>query len=97
MLTWAAQKIMGDKCAGAYGLSSGKKRVPDAVRHSSCRSAEPGPYRTPAFVTIPVLRSKRVRKSYALHRARDTKLYLPRSFSSTSDDANPSAGVPIEA
>jgi len=23
-------------------------RVPDAVRHSSCRSAEPGPYRTPA-------------------------------------------------
>src|SRR3954468_555892 len=30
-------------------------RVPDAVRHSSCRSAEPGPYQTPAFVTAPAL------------------------------------------
>src|SRR3954452_16500671 len=28
--------------------------VPDAVRHSSCRSAEPGPSRTPALGTIPV-------------------------------------------
>jgi hypothetical protein len=30
-------------------------RVPDAVRHSSCRSAEPGPYETPAFGTVPAL------------------------------------------
>src|ERR1700712_1498747 len=30
-------------------------RVPDAVRHSSCRSAEPGPYQTPAPVTAPAL------------------------------------------
>src|SRR4051794_37214888 len=30
-------------------------RVPDAVRHSSCRSAEPGPYQTPEFVTAPAL------------------------------------------
>src|SRR3954447_4563739 len=29
--------------------------------------------------------------------ALELKLYLPRSFSSTSDEANPSAGVPIEA
>src|SRR4051794_38183796 len=32
-----------------------QRRVPDAVRHSSCRSAEPGPYQTPAFVTAPAL------------------------------------------
>src|SRR3954453_18776216 len=30
-------------------------RVPGAMRHSSCRFAEPGPYQTPAFVTAPVL------------------------------------------
>src|SRR3954471_9132865 len=30
-------------------------RVPDAVRHSSCRSAEPGPYQAPAFFTAPAL------------------------------------------
>src|SRR4051794_35277969 len=30
-------------------------RVPGAVRHSSCRSAEPGPYQTPALVTTPAL------------------------------------------
>jgi hypothetical protein len=35
----------------------GKVRVPDAVRHSSCRSAEPGPSRTPALGSVPVLRS----------------------------------------
>src|SRR5947209_16155960 len=29
--------------------------VPDAVRHSSCRSAEPGPYQTPVSVTAPAL------------------------------------------
>src|SRR6201746_2282880 len=29
--------------------------TPAAVRHSSCRSAEPGPYQTPAFVTAPAL------------------------------------------
>ena len=32
---------------------SGSARVPDAVRHSSCRSAEPGPYQTPEFATAP--------------------------------------------
>jgi hypothetical protein len=30
-------------------------RVPDAERHSSCRSAEPRPYQTPEFVTAPAL------------------------------------------
>ena len=30
-----------------------RPRVPDAVRHSSCRSAEPGPYHAPVFVTAP--------------------------------------------
>src|SRR5438309_7115293 len=30
-------------------------RVPDALRHSSCRCAEPGPYQTPACVTAPAL------------------------------------------
>src|SRR4051794_19077775 len=30
-------------------------RVPDAVRHSSCRSAEPGSYQTLEFVTAPAL------------------------------------------
>src|SRR5947209_682303 len=39
------------------GGQDAQSRVPDAVRHSSCRSAEPGPYQAPAFVTIPVLRS----------------------------------------
>src|ERR1700709_2306432 len=32
-----------------------RSRVPDAVRHSSCRSAEPGPYQAQAFVTAPAL------------------------------------------
>src|SRR5437763_14733449 len=32
-----------------------QRRVPDAVRHSSCRSAEPGPYQAPVFVTAPAL------------------------------------------
>jgi hypothetical protein len=32
-----------------------RPRVPDAVRHSSCRSAEPGPYQTPEFATAPAL------------------------------------------
>src|SRR5882762_3077107 len=42
-------------------MSSGKtlnfcpRRVPGAVRHSSCRSAEPGPYQTPACVMAPAL------------------------------------------
>jgi hypothetical protein len=30
-------------------------RVPDAVRHSSCRSAEPGPYQTQQSLTAPAL------------------------------------------
>src|SRR3954452_4396442 len=28
-------------------------RVPDAMRHSSCRFAEPGPYQAPVFGTAP--------------------------------------------
>src|SRR6195256_3513650 len=32
-----------------------RPRVPDAVRHSSCRSAEPGPCQTPALCTAPAL------------------------------------------
>src|SRR4051794_32484779 len=32
-------------------------RVPGAMRHSSCRFAEPGPYQAPVSVTVPVLRS----------------------------------------
>src|SRR3954466_14119451 len=30
-------------------------RVPDALRHSSCRCAEPGPYQAPEFATSPAL------------------------------------------
>src|SRR3979409_1681635 len=30
-------------------------RVPGAMRHSSCRFAEPGPYQTPVSVTAPAL------------------------------------------
>ena len=38
------------------------------------------------------------KQRFAVPRARERqKLYLPRSFSSMSDEANPSAGVPIEA
>src|SRR6185295_13007847 len=37
------------------GVHSCNLRVPDAVRHSSCRSAEPGPYQTPEFATAPAL------------------------------------------
>jgi hypothetical protein len=48
------------------------------------------------LVAVPVLRSI-TPKSGVLHRARDTKGYLPRSFSSMSAEAKPSAGVPIEA
>jgi hypothetical protein len=32
-----------------------RSRVPDAVRHSSCRSAEPGPHQELRFVTAPAL------------------------------------------
>src|SRR4029077_12710322 len=38
-------------------------RVPDAVRHSSCRSAEPGPYQAPAFVTAPALQRTAPRRA----------------------------------
>src|SRR3954464_1337733 len=67
MLTWAAQMIMGDRCAGAGWIvkRSERKRVPDAVRHSSCRSAEQGPYQTPESVTVPVLRSSAKRRCIA--------------------------------
>src|SRR3954463_13799152 len=39
------------------GHDESRERVPGAMRHSSCRFAEPGPYQAPAFVTVPVLRS----------------------------------------
>ena len=42
----------GDR-AGAEAIEHA--RVPDAVRRSSRRSAEPGPYRAPTFVTAPAL------------------------------------------
>jgi hypothetical protein len=50
--------LMAARCAwgnrgGAGGVSI--PCVPDAVRHSSCRSAEPGPHQTSAFVTAPAL------------------------------------------
>jgi hypothetical protein len=38
-------------------------RVPGAVRHSSCRSAEPGPYQAPAFVTAPALQRTASRRA----------------------------------
>src|SRR4051812_13940762 len=51
-----------DKCVGMTAALRGgcafpprDPRVPDAERHSSCRSAEPGPYQAPAFVTAPAL------------------------------------------
>ncbi len=99
MLTWAAQKIMGAKCARDAS-------VVKRHEHKAC------PGRGAAFF-MPLRRAGTVpnagacygpgsakhhaAKSGVLHRARDTKGYLPRSFSSTSDEANPSAGVPIEA
>src|SRR4051794_37045860 len=38
-------------------------RVPDAVRHSSCRSAEPGPYRTPVLGAAPALQRTASRRA----------------------------------
>jgi FkbM family methyltransferase len=38
-----------------FATREAAQRVPDAVRHSSCRSAEPGPYQTPESVTAPAL------------------------------------------
>src|SRR4051812_86143 len=38
-------------------------RVPDAVRHSSCRSAEPRPYQTPASATAPALQRTTPRRA----------------------------------
>src|SRR5258707_12321891 len=38
-------------------------RVPDAVRHSSCRSAEPGPYQAQVFVTAPALQRTASRRA----------------------------------
>src|SRR3954462_7087692 len=43
--------VNGRRHSGARSL----RRVPDAVRHSSCRSAEPGAYQTPEFGTAPAL------------------------------------------
>ena len=41
--------------ADAGKVESEVSRVPDAVRHSSCRSAEPGPSQAPDLVTAPAL------------------------------------------
>src|SRR6201747_155277 len=48
------------------------------MRHSSCRSAEPGPYQTPALVTAPVLQRTTPRRGGALRCVRGTAEYLPR-------------------
>src|SRR3954466_8808857 len=42
---------------GVLASPDRRARVPDAVRHPLCRSAEPGPYEAPACVTVPALRS----------------------------------------
>jgi hypothetical protein len=47
-------------------------RVPDAVRHSSCRSAEPGPYQTPVSVTAPAL--QRTASQVLRHSASKTRV-----------------------
>jgi len=62
--------------AGANGsaVSTGVVwRVPDAVRHSSCRSAEPGPYRAPRFFTTPGLAAHHAAKGGALPSIRGTE------------------------
>jgi hypothetical protein len=48
-------------------------RVPDAVRHSSCRSAEPGPYQTLSFVTAPALQRTKPRRGGVLRCVRGTE------------------------
>ena len=56
--------------AVAIGVPLG---VLSAVRHSSCRSAEPGPYRTPAFVAAPALQRTTPRRGGLLRCVRGTK------------------------
>src|SRR4051812_40935903 len=61
----------GDKCVGATAAMRAS-RVPDAVRHPSCRSAEPGPYHTPEFVTAPAL--QRTASQVLRHSATKTRV-----------------------
>jgi hypothetical protein len=52
------------------------------VRHSSCRSAEPGPYQAPAFVTVPFCeasRRERAARTPSGHRASSPETGCPRS------------------
>jgi len=50
----------------AWGFYLNKDRVPDAVRHSSCRSAEPGPLQMLSFVTAPAQERTNAAKAAAL-------------------------------
>src|SRR3954453_19352650 len=64
---------MGVFILALFAMSGiGRHGVPDAVRHSSCRSAEPGPYQAPAFVTAPAL--QRTASQELRHRGSRTRV-----------------------
>jgi hypothetical protein len=85
---------MGDKCACVVSLVKSAEACPGRGAAFFMPLRRAGTVPDTAFVTIPVLRSSA--KSAASRPGHEAN-YRPRSFSKTSDDANPSAGVPIEA
>ena len=74
--------VSGDGAARDRGaarwIEAGKEdvsRVPDAVRHSSCRSAEPGPYHAPELVAAPALQRTATQELRAALRPGHDKLH----------------------
>src|SRR4051812_4481014 len=92
------RRVLADWKIAERGVGSGPRRralsraglrlhrVPDAVRHSSCRSAEPGPYQTPATVTAPALQRTASQLLRAALRPghRATKLHQPAWSAATA-------------
>src|SRR5258707_8110092 len=70
-------------------LAGPRPRVPDAVRHSSCRSAEPGPYQAPAPVTAPALQRTTPQSGGALRCVRGTD--SPRRVRECAENPRPRA------
>src|SRR3954451_21463424 len=98
------RRVLADWKIAERGVGSGPRRralsrarlrlhrVPDAVRHSLCRSAEPGPYQTPAPVAAPALQRTASRRAIAASKTRVNALMALRCVRGTAvhhDQINP--------
>ena len=73
--------------------NDGKTCFPDAVRHSSCRSAEPGSYQTPYSVTAPALQRTASRELRAALRPGNESLVLPFRLALVDEGADAFLGI----